>query len=116
MRRLMISCFLISVLGLVSAGRVGADTFTWQLPSSLTIAPANYSTGVYFDVLDVPYSENGVPRARASLSSILTRLLTTSEDSLWLTAAWTRFLSMHLARNFTAARKVHQRLCRVPTY
>ena len=63
MRRLMISCFLISILGLVSADRVRADTFTWQLPSSLTIAPANYSTGVYFDVLDVPYSENGVPQS-----------------------------------------------------
>jgi hypothetical protein len=63
MRRLMISCFLISILGLLSAGRVSGDTFTWQLPSSLTIAPGNYDTGSFFSVLDVPYFENGVAQS-----------------------------------------------------
>ena len=73
MRRLIFGGLLIAVLGLVSASRAQADgvdtftytfgpnTFVWQLPSSPTIGEMDdFSLGVVFAILDVPYSENGV--------------------------------------------------------
>jgi hypothetical protein len=72
MRRFIIGGLLIAVMGLVSASRARADgvdtftytfdgnTFVWQLPSSPTIGAGDFMLGVFFAILDVPYSENGV--------------------------------------------------------
>jgi hypothetical protein len=71
MRRLIISCSLIAILGLVSAGQARADgndnfsyqfggnTFTWQLPASPNVG-SDYTVGQDFYVPGVPYSVNGV--------------------------------------------------------
>lgn len=71
LRRILISSVLLGLLGLLSATRAKADgtftyqfngdTFTWQLPQSPT--PTDYTIGVYFDITNVAYSENGVPQA-----------------------------------------------------
>jgi len=70
MRRLMISCFLMSILELVSAGRVAGDTFTWELPASPTIMSGDYTGGLpffedgsYSLISGAPFSENGIPQA-----------------------------------------------------
>jgi PEP-CTERM motif len=76
MRRLIIGGLLIAILGLVSASRAKADTFTytfggntfvWQLPASPTIGAGDYETGHYFDTFDVPYTENGVAQAPGAI-------------------------------------------------
>jgi PEP-CTERM motif len=71
LRRTLIGCLLVAVCALISATRAKADdvdqftydfggnTFTWELPTSPT--PTSFTIGVYFDIANVPYSENGVP-------------------------------------------------------
>jgi PEP-CTERM motif len=69
-RRLLAICFLIAIFGLFSASRAKADdvftyqfegnTFTWQLPGSPSIvSPDTFFAGSYFEIEDVPFSENG---------------------------------------------------------
>jgi len=80
MRRLIIGGLLIGILGLVSASRARADggvdtftynfggnTFSWQLPASPTIGAGDFFTSHYFEIFDVPYTENGVAQAPAEL-------------------------------------------------
>jgi len=80
MRRYLItSCFVLAVFALFSATQAQADTidnftyeegdstFTWQLPSSPTLLPANFLPGLAFVITDVTYSENDIPQNPASL-------------------------------------------------
>ncbi len=80
MRRYLItSCFVLAVFALFSATQAQADTidnftyeegdntFTWQLPSSPTLLPANFLPGLAFVITDVSYSENDIPQNPASL-------------------------------------------------
>jgi hypothetical protein len=71
LRRTTFACTLL-ILGLVLATRAKADdlaftynfngnTFTWQLPASPT--PTDFTDGVFFDITNVPFSENGVLQA-----------------------------------------------------
>jgi len=81
MRRYLItSCLVLAVFTLILATQAKADsiddftyqaggnTFTWQLPSSLTISPDNYLAGLVFGIADVSYSENDIPQTPAALS------------------------------------------------
>ncbi len=72
-RRLLGICFLIAIFGLFSASRAKADdvftyefgsnTFTWDLAASPSIVPPNSAVpGSYFEIVDVPYSENDGPQ------------------------------------------------------
>jgi hypothetical protein len=80
MRRYLItSCFVLAVFALFSATQAQADTidnftyqdagntFSWQLPSSPTILPADIQPGSSFGITDVIYSENDIPQNPASI-------------------------------------------------
>jgi hypothetical protein len=69
LRRVLISSLSLVLLGLISASHAKADdlqftydfggnTFTWVLPASPT--PSDFTSGVFFDITNVPYWENGV--------------------------------------------------------
>ena len=81
MRRYLItSCLVLAVFTLMLATQAKADsidnftyqaggnTYTWQLPSSPTISPDSFLSGLIFGITDVNYSENDIPQGPAALS------------------------------------------------
>lgn len=78
-RRLLSICFLIAVFGLFTGSRAKADdlftyqfggnTFTWQLPASPTVViPPDMATdGMFFELVGVPFSENGGAQTQGTL-------------------------------------------------
>ena len=81
MRRYLItSCLVLAVFTLMLATQAKADsidnfiyqaggnTYTWQLPSSPTLSPDSFLTGVVFGITDIAYSENDIPQDPAALN------------------------------------------------
>ncbi|HKS67948.1 MAG TPA: PEP-CTERM sorting domain-containing protein [Candidatus Acidoferrales bacterium] len=74
LRRISIVFSVFAVFALLSAGGAKADelftftisgnTYSWQLPSTLTIQPPNMSVdGLFFELESVPLVENGVAQS-----------------------------------------------------
>lgn len=78
-RRLLGVCFLIAIFGLFSTGRAKADdlftyqfdgnSFTWDLPASppIVVPPDSFTAGMFFELVGVPFSENGGPQTLGTL-------------------------------------------------
>lgn len=78
-RRLLRICFLIAIFGLLSASgakaddiftyQFGGNTFTWDLPASppIIVPPDSFMAGIFFELVGVPFSENGGPQTQGTL-------------------------------------------------
>jgi len=77
LRRLFGICFLIAIFGVFSATSAkaddvftyefGSDSFTWDLAASPSIVPPNSDVpGSYFEIVDVPFSENNGPQTQGT--------------------------------------------------
>jgi len=78
-RRLLSICFFIAIFGLFSGSRAKADdlftyqfggsTLTWELPASPTVVipPDMATAGMFFELVGVPFSENGGAQTQGTL-------------------------------------------------
>ena len=77
--RILGVCFLIAIIGVLSASgakaddiftyQFGGDTFTWDLPASppIVVPPDSFTAGMFFELVGVPFSENGGPQTLGTL-------------------------------------------------
>lgn len=77
-RRILGVCFLIAIFGVLSASSAKADdiftyqfggnSFTWDLPASpIIVPPDSFTPGMFFELVGVPFSENGGPQTQGTL-------------------------------------------------